>query len=92
MAQARLHAVIHGLVQGVNFRYYTALEARQLGVVGYVRNQWDGTVEVVAEGERPQLEQLLAFLHRGPRWAEVERVDFEWQSPTGEFHRFEVRY
>lgn len=92
MAQVRLHAVVHGLVQGVNFRYYTALEARQMGVVGYVRNQWDGTVEVVAEGERSLLERLLAFLHRGPRWAAVERVDVQWQEATGEFRRFEVRY
>ncbi|MCD6554143.1 MAG: acylphosphatase [Anaerolineae bacterium] len=92
MEQVRLHAVVHGRVQGVNFRYYTALEARRLGVVGYVRNRWDGTVEVVAEGERSLVEQLLAFLHRGPRWARVERVDVQWQAPTGEFRRFEVRY
>ena len=92
MEQVRLYAVVHGLVQGVNFRYYTALEARRLGVVGYVRNQWDGTVEVVAEGERSLVEQLLAFLHRGPRWAAVEQVNVQWQSPTGEFRRFEVRY
>ncbi|MBC7251708.1 MAG: acylphosphatase [Anaerolineae bacterium] len=92
MAQERLHAIVHGIVQGVNFRYYTALEARRLGVVGYVRNQWDGTVEVVAEGERPLLEKLLLFLHQGPRWAVVERVDVQWQEATGEFRRFEVRY
>ncbi len=92
MAQERLHAIVHGIVQGVNFRYYTALEARRLGVVGYVRNQWDGTVEVVAEGERSLLEKLLLFLHQGPRWAVVERVDVQWQEATGEFRRFEVRY
>ncbi|MDY7041603.1 MAG: acylphosphatase [Chloroflexota bacterium] len=92
MEKVHLHAVVHGLVQGVNFRYYTSLEARRLGVVGYVRNQWDGTVEVVAEGERSSVERLLAFLHRGPSWATVERVDVQWQEPTGEFQRFEVRY
>jgi acylphosphatase len=90
--QTRLSAIVHGMVQGVNFRYYTRLQARKLGLVGYVRNQWDGTVEVVAEGERGTLQRLLAWLHVGPRSAFVERVDAQWEEPTGEFTRFEVRY
>ncbi len=89
---ARLEAIVHGIVQGVNFRYYTRREAAQLGVVGYVRNRWDGTVEVVAEGDREKLEQLLRWLHRGPRSAVVEKVDVRWTEPMGKFTRFEVRY
>jgi acylphosphatase len=88
----RLHAILHGRVQGVSFRYYTRLRARELGLDGFVRNRWDGTVEVVAEGERPDVEELLAFLHVGPQAALVTRVETEWPSPTGEFDRFEVRY
>ena len=90
--QSRLHAILHGRVQGVSFRYYTQLRARELGLNGFVRNRWDGTVEVVAEGERPDVEALLAFLHVGPRAAFVTRVETQWPSPTGEFNRFEVRY
>lgn len=89
---SRLHAIVHGRVQGVSFRYYTQQRARELGLTGYVRNVWDGTVEVVAEGERTQTERLLAFLRIGPRAAVVTEVDLRWPSPTGEFSRFEVRY
>ncbi len=89
--QARLEAVVHGFVQGVSFRYYTVREAARLDVTGWVRNRWDGTVEVVAEGDRSRLEELLAWLEHGPSAAEVERVDARWAEPAGEFSRFEVR-
>jgi acylphosphatase len=88
----RLHAQIHGFVQGVSFRYYTLREAASLGVVGWVRNRYDGSVEVVAEGERAVVNKLLSWLHRGPPSAHVEKVEAEWEPPTGEFQRFEVRF
>lgn len=86
----RLHAVIHGLVQGVNFRYHTALTAQALALTGWVANRPDGTVEVIAEGPHPALDRLLAFLHHGPSHADVERVDAEWLASTDEFSRFQV--
>lgn len=89
---ARLRAAVFGLVQGVNFRAATRDQAQGLGLTGWVRNRPDGTVEVVAEGPRPSLDQLLAYLHHGPRLAEVERVEAEWQTHTGEFTRFEIRF
>jgi acylphosphatase len=92
LTQSRLYAIVHGRVQGVSFRYYTQRRASELGLVGYVRNQWDGTVEVVAEGQRPDVEKLLAFLRVGPRAAFVTQVDARWPMPTGQFDRFEVRY
>lgn len=88
----RLSAVVHGRVQGVNFRYYTRQRATGLGLTGYVRNQWDGTVEVVAEGLRPRLNLLLDWLHRGPSSAYVTQVDAEWLPATGEFAAFGIRY
>lgn len=91
-AQARLQAIVHGRVQGVNFRYYTQRRASELGVTGFVRNLWDRTVEVVAEGRRADLENLLSFLHVGPPAALVTGVDATWVAPTGKFNRFEVRY
>jgi len=90
--KVRLRAIVHGRVQGVNFRYYTRQQALQLGVAGYVRNLWDGTVEVVAEGEQGVVTRLLSWLYKGPRMAVVEKVDVEWLEYSGEFRRFEVRY
>jgi acylphosphatase len=91
-AETRLHAIVHGRVQGVNFRYCTLQRARDLGLGGYVRNLWDRTVEVVAEGPRSEIEELLTFLHVGPRSAVVIRVDVRWSAPVHEFDNFEVRY
>jgi acylphosphatase len=90
--RARLRAVVHGRVQGVSFRYYTQRRASSLDLTGYVRNLWDGTVEVVAEGPRETVDELLAFLRVGPRAAFVTQVDTEWPAPTGAFIDFEVRY
>jgi acylphosphatase len=92
VAQARLQAIVHGRVQGVSFRYYTQLRARELGLTGYVRNLRDGSVQVVAEGPRLGTDQLLAFLHSGPPAAFVTRVETQWLQATGEFPRFEVRF
>jgi acylphosphatase len=91
-AQHRLQALMHGRVQGVSFRYYTQRRATELGLTGYVRNLWDGTVQVIAEGQRPELEELLAFLRVGPRAALVTQVEARWTTSTSDFHRFEVRY
>jgi len=88
----RFRANVQGRVQGVSFRYYTMEMARRLNVRGYVRNRWDGSVEVVAEGEEARARKLLEWLHTGPRWARVDRVEVEWGEPTGEFKRFEVRF
>jgi acylphosphatase len=91
-AEHRLQATVHGRVQGVSFRFYTRRRAAELGLTGYVRNAWDGTVEVVAEGGRADLEHLMAFLHVGPPAAVVTQVDARWVAPSHTFDRFEVRY
>ena len=91
MADARAHLVIHGLVQGVCFRMYTQERARGLGLAGWVRNRRDGTVEAVFEGERGAVEAMVAWCRRGPRTAEVARVDVEWETPRGEAGDFVIR-
>jgi acylphosphatase len=88
--RVRLHARVHGEVQGVSFRYYAQRRANGLGLTGFVRNRWDGSVEVVAEGERGAVDQLLSWLHAGPTSAHVESVDVQWGEPSGEFRQFEV--
>ena len=91
--KANLLAVVYGLVQGVNFRSFVIRRANELGLTGYVRNVLlDGTVEVVAEGEREKLEQLLRYLEAGPRAARVKRVNVDWSEYSGEFSRFDVRF
>ena len=88
----RLHAVIAGVVQGVYFRSATETEADQLGLAGWVKNLANGSVEVVAEGPRPALQGLLAFLRQGPPGAHVTDVRVDWLAATGEFRLFEVRW
>ena len=87
----RLHAAVHGRVQGVNFRSYTARKAAELELTGWVRNVHDGTVETVAEGKRKKLEEFLAFLRTGPPSAIVTRVEADWQAATSEFDEFYIR-
>lgn len=86
----RLHAIVEGRVQGVGFRYFVRENAAALGLTGWVRNRWDDTVELTAEGSREQLERLLSFIHRGPRVAFVTQVKTDWQPASGEFKDFRV--
>jgi acylphosphatase len=79
----RRRVVVHGFVQGVGFRFAVEREARSRGVAGCVRNRFDGTVEAVFEGEPEDVEALVDFCRRGPRGAQVDRVDVAAESPEG---------
>jgi acylphosphatase len=79
----RRRVVVHGLVQGVFFRDSVRRRAEPLGVRGWVRNSWDGTVEAVFEGEPDAVESLVRFVHDGPRGAHVDRVDLHEEEPEG---------
>jgi acylphosphatase len=89
---SRFQAIVHGRVQGVGFRQYTSEYATSLGLNGFVRNRWDGVVEVVAEGPEKEINEFVTWLHSGPPFARVTRVDVHWQTPTGEITGFEVSY
>ena len=90
---AGLRAVVRGRVQGVGFRDYVYTRARFLALTGYVGNLPDGrSVEVVAEGPRPDLEQLLAYLREGPRMSRVDGVDVEWREPSGAYEDFGLAF
>jgi acylphosphatase len=88
--EARARILITGLVQGVFFRRETTDLARRLGISGWVRNLHDGRVEVLAEGERTRLEELIRFCHVGPRGAVVRKVEVEWSDHMGEFRGFRI--
>jgi acylphosphatase len=83
--------LVSGRVQGVGFRYHAEREARRLGVVGWVRNEPDGSVAVHAEGTPQAVHDLLAWLRQGPPSADVERVDVTDTPATGAAS-FDVRF
>lgn len=87
-----LQALIYGRVQGVGFRYFAIEKGLTLGLRGYARNLEDGSVEVLAQGPRPALENLLALLRRGPGAAEITRVDVTWRAPSTYLSGFHVRW
>lgn len=92
--QAAAHIVIEGLVQGVGFRWFVARKAEALGLGGYVRNLYDGNVEVLAVGERSLVEELIGDVKIGPRAAHVTNLRLTWtdaselQTHSG---KFEIR-
>jgi acylphosphatase len=89
-ARACLHAVVHGDVQGVGFRYFVQRRAWKEQLAGWVRNRPDGAVECVAQGPRDAIERLLADLRRGPAMATVDRVEERWQPEQPGLEDFEV--
>jgi acylphosphatase len=91
MARARAHLVVSGRVQGVFYRQSTVDEARRRGLTGWVRNLPDGRVEAEAEGERREVEALVAWCRTGPPAARVEGVEVAWGPATGEDHGFTAR-
>ena len=91
-ANERLHAFVEGDVQGVGYRNFVTENARSLGLTGWVRNRFDGSVEVMAEGPRSYLEVLVDALQQGPRAARVSNVRSEWQPAEGAFSEFKTRY
>jgi acylphosphatase len=87
----RMQAVVRGRVQGVGFRDATWREGRRLGLLGWVQNRLDGTVEVAAEGDEASLRELERFLQQGPRMARVAGVDVHFEDARGDLGPFEVR-
>lgn len=82
---------IFGHVQGVFFRDFTEEKAKELSLTGWVRNMPDGTVEALIEGSVAEVEQLIAYCHKGPSSSQVDKVEVEWVEPEG-CEGFEVRY
>ena len=83
-------ARIEGRVQGVGFRYNCMNEGKLLDLSGWVKNTFEGDVEVWAEGPAEKLETMLQWLHRGPPGARVDTVHYEMCPPTGQYRGFGI--
>ena len=90
--KTRIHVFISGRVQGVFFRSNTKRIADNLGIKGWVRNLPDGRVEVVAEGKKDRIDDLIKFLKKGPEAGIVDNVEIETKDFIGEFQGFSIRY
>ncbi|OFV86650.1 MAG: hypothetical protein A3J75_06100 [Acidobacteria bacterium RBG_16_68_9] len=86
------HILVSGRVQGVGFRYATVNEARRLGLAGWVRNTPDERVEILAQGHRDAVRELLAWCHRGPRGALVTDLTHAEQPSAEPLSGFRITY
>ena len=86
----RVKIVVNGDVQGVFFRYSAKRKAEELSITGFVKNLFDGKVEIVAEGDKENLQKLIAWAQVGPPSARVTSCETEWHDATGEFREFFV--
>ncbi len=88
----QLRIVVRGRVQGVGYRYFTVRQALRYNIQGYVKNQPDGTVLVVARGDKENLDKFIEVLKEGPPLAIVEEMDIEEVEEDRNLIGFEIRY
>jgi acylphosphatase len=88
----RIHAFVKGKVQGVYFRAHTKKFADEHNIKGWVKNLEDGGVEVVAEGEKDQVQKMVQFLQNGSPEARVDSVEIKNEKPVEVFKGFSIRY
>jgi acylphosphatase len=90
--KVRAHAIISGRVQGVFFRMETKRAADGFGVLGWVKNRRDGTVEALFEGDQDRVDAVLEWCKEGPAHAQVSDLTVVWEAYAGEFTAFDIRY
>ncbi|MBM3791869.1 MAG: acylphosphatase [Acidobacteria bacterium] len=82
------HIIVHGMVQGVGFRWFVQRIGERLGLTGNVRNLPDGTVEIIVEGSGKKIEEFMREVSRGPSMSRVERLEVQDRKPSGRFGSF----
>jgi len=87
----RVHLLVSGKVQGVFFRLNTKNKAEELGIFGWVKNLSDGKVEILVEGEKERIEELIKWVKKGPLFAKVKELEVEQREFKGEFNFFEIK-
>jgi acylphosphatase len=90
--KVRAHIWVSGIVQGVDFRYFTFQEAREKNVSGWIRNTVDGGIEAVFEGEKEDVEKMIDFCSKGPLGSHVEGIEVKKEKFKGEFGDFEIAF
>jgi len=88
---ARVHIVVEGLVQGVGYRWFASRRAQALGLAGYVKNLYNGNVELDVEGDRSLIEDFIKEVKVGPRSAQVTNLRLSWEEPSNTYTHFEIR-
>lgn len=86
----RVKILVYGRVQGVYFRYFTHKKANALGVVGTVRNLPDGSVEIIAQAPGSVFEEFIAWCHKGPITARVDKIEIIEISPDESLVAFDI--
>ncbi|MDZ7401429.1 MAG: acylphosphatase [candidate division KSB1 bacterium] len=86
------HIIVTGLVQGVGFRWFVEREAKKLGLTGYVKNLYTGEVEVIVEGDRGMIEELIDVLRVGNRASRVVDVRVTWRKFENKYHDFRIAF
>ncbi|MFX0145561.1 MAG: acylphosphatase [Candidatus Hodarchaeota archaeon] len=89
---SRIKIKVFGHVHGVFFRYTTKKVAQKLGLTGYVKNMPNGTVYIEAEGPQQKINELLEFSKQGPKHAQVQKVEYEFATPSNEFKEFDYEF
>jgi acylphosphatase len=89
---ARANIFVSGLVQGVFFRDHTQRWATSLNLTGWVRNLRDGRVEILAEGDKEKIDELISRLNEGPPSSQVDSVNVKWKEYKGEFEDFRITW
>ena len=87
---AAVHLFVQGRVQGVFYRASAQKKAEALGLTGWVKNCDDGSVEILAEGDKEKLKELIEWCRRGPTLASVSNIDLSWLEPEG-LSAFDIR-
>ncbi len=87
-----IQCVVIGQVQGVAYRAFVQDTATELELVGYVRNNLDGTVEVLAQGFPDTLKEFVEYLYEGSLGAKVESLSVEWGSVRGSYDEFSIKH
>ena len=90
MTTKRIHIFVSGRVQGVFFRLFVRKHAKQLNIKGWVKNLSNGKVEIIADGEELNLNQLIILCKEGPRFAKVDYIEVQKENSTGKFDDFKI--
>lgn len=88
----RIHLIIHGIVQGVNFRFSTRQKALSLGLKGWVRNKKDGSIEAVAEGSEEAISEFVKWCNTGPEMANVTKVQIKEVTASSMLGKFTIEF